>query len=158
MKICDIQKIEGVQRNLTSKITSCQHLHYWDRLKALNLMSLQRRRERFTILYVSKILNYQVPNDVGLSINYNDRFGVLCNVPQLPGVRRNLNEHERFFKVHGCHLWNKLPKDMKECATLGSFKLRLDNYLLKFPDTPPITGQFTITRNSILDYRHLYIH
>jgi len=34
---------------LTSKISEVRHLSYWDRLKKLNLMSLQRRRERYII-------------------------------------------------------------------------------------------------------------
>ena len=157
-KVSDIQKLEGIQRNLTSKITNCEHLHYWDRLKVLNLMSLQRRRERFIIIYKWKILNNQVPNDIGLSASYRARHGIICEIPQLPLIRRNLNEHERFLKVHGCQLWNMLPKDIKECVSLSKFKYCLDNFLLKFPDTPPITGHFTITSNSILDYRHLYIN
>ena len=41
----DIELIEGVQRSFTSKISGVNHLNYWDRLKQLNLMSLQRRRE-----------------------------------------------------------------------------------------------------------------
>ena len=49
-RIQDISKLEGVQRRFTSKISSIAHLNYWDRLKRLNLMSLQRRRERFQII------------------------------------------------------------------------------------------------------------
>ena len=43
----DIQQLEGIQRTFTSKIDGTQHLNYWQRLKALDLMSLQRRRERY---------------------------------------------------------------------------------------------------------------
>ena len=56
-KVEDIKHLEGVQRMLTSKISEVKHLHYWDRLKALNLMSLQRRRERFSIIQIYKIFN-----------------------------------------------------------------------------------------------------
>ena len=156
-KQSDIQKIEGVQRNLTSKIMNCEHLHYWERLKMLNLMSLQRRRERFMIIYVWKIINNLVPNDVAITTSFSTRNGIMCDIPQLPIIRRNLNEYDRFFSVHGCRLWNMLPKNIKECDSLGNFKSSLDTYLLKFPDTPPITGQITLTSNSLLDYRHLHI-
>ena len=40
--ITDIQSSENVQRNFTSKISGLANLCYWDRLKQLNLMSLQR--------------------------------------------------------------------------------------------------------------------
>ena len=46
-KIEDIKTIESLQRTFTSKISGIQHLSYWERLDRLNLMSLQRRRERY---------------------------------------------------------------------------------------------------------------
>ena len=51
-KVYDIQELESVQRTFTSKIHGLQHLYYWDRLKTLSLMSLQRRRERYTYSYI----------------------------------------------------------------------------------------------------------
>ena len=46
-KVEDIMKLEKLQRTLTAKITEVRHLTYWERLKSLQLMSLQRRRERY---------------------------------------------------------------------------------------------------------------
>ena len=46
VKITDIQELESVQKTFTSKIYGCKELNYWERLKKLSLMSLQRRRER----------------------------------------------------------------------------------------------------------------
>ena len=63
----DISKIEAVQRRFTSKIATVRHLDYWDRLKALNLYSLQRRRERYQLIYMWKIINSKVPNDCGIN-------------------------------------------------------------------------------------------
>ena len=56
-KVTEIQKLETVQRSFTRKISGCRDLQYWDRPKKLNLMSLQRRRERYSIIHVWKILN-----------------------------------------------------------------------------------------------------
>ena len=58
----DINKIEAIQRHFTAKIDGMQNLDYWERLKALNLYSLERRRERYTIIYVWKILEGLVHN------------------------------------------------------------------------------------------------
>ena len=50
----DIELVEGVQRTFTARISGMGHLNYWERLKSLNLMSLQRRRERYIIITMWK--------------------------------------------------------------------------------------------------------
>ena len=50
------------RRTFTYKITEVQHLNYWERLHELKLYSLQRRRERYIIIYISKITQHMVPN------------------------------------------------------------------------------------------------
>ena len=61
----DIQAIEAIQRTFTYKITKVQHLNYWERLHELKLYSLQRRRERYIIIYIWMITQLMVPNIVG---------------------------------------------------------------------------------------------
>ena len=62
-KAKDIQAIEALQRTFTYKITEVQHLNYWERLHELKLYSLQRRRERYIIIYIWKITTqHMVPN------------------------------------------------------------------------------------------------
>ena len=51
-KAKDIQAIEAIQRTLTYKITEVQHLNRWERLHELILYSLQRRLERYIIIYI----------------------------------------------------------------------------------------------------------
>ncbi len=65
-KIEDIKAIEYLQRTFTSKISGFQHLSYWERLERLNMMSLQRRRERYLIIHMWKVLMAQVPNDLNI--------------------------------------------------------------------------------------------
>ena len=52
VKISAIQELESVQKVFTSKISGMTELNYWDRLRQLTLMSLQRRRERYIILHI----------------------------------------------------------------------------------------------------------
>jgi len=80
-KVTDIGKLESVQRSVTAKITSVAHLDYWKRLKSLGLMSLQRRRERYDIIYMWKILNGLVPNDLHITFHFNPRHGIRAVVP-----------------------------------------------------------------------------
>ena len=51
-KIGEINELENVQRYFTSHINFVKHLHYWDRLKALKLYSLDRRHESFKQIYI----------------------------------------------------------------------------------------------------------
>merc|ERR1712082_408026 len=46
-----IYERERIQKSFTSKINGMEELDYHERLKKLNLYSLERRRERFMIIY-----------------------------------------------------------------------------------------------------------
>merc|ERR1711917_209335 len=46
----DIDKLDRIQKNYTSKIKGMENLNYHERLIKLNLYSLERRRERFMII------------------------------------------------------------------------------------------------------------
>ena len=56
-KVQEIQTLEAV----SCRISSCQNLDYWERLKLLDLLSLQRRRERFTIINCLENPQWQNP-------------------------------------------------------------------------------------------------
>ena len=61
-----IQQIESIQQSFTRKIAIGNLTNnYWDRLSHLKLYSLQRRRERYAIIYVWKILEGHVPKIFG---------------------------------------------------------------------------------------------
>ena len=60
----DIKCIESVQRLFTSKVEGLQDFTYHERLRILGLMSLQRRRERFIIITMFKIINNIIPNEL----------------------------------------------------------------------------------------------
>ena len=57
-----INAIENIQRKFTKHITGMHSLSYENRLKCLNLYSLQRRRDRYTAIYVWKIMEEIVSN------------------------------------------------------------------------------------------------
>ena len=52
VNIGDIAQLEEIQRTYTSKIEGLHDQNYWQRLESLNLYSLQRRRERYLIIYI----------------------------------------------------------------------------------------------------------
>ena len=57
-----INMVEKVQRSFIRFISGMAGLSYTERLTVLKLYSLQRRRERYIIIYVWKILEGLVPN------------------------------------------------------------------------------------------------
>ena len=78
----DIKKLESTQRAFTRYISGCQGLSYWDRLKKLGLMSLQRRRERYDILHLWKIWQGAVPNDLDIQFYDHTRLSTRFKIPQ----------------------------------------------------------------------------
>ena len=149
----DISRLEAVQRRFTSKIAFIQDLNYWDRLKALNLYSLQRRRERFQLIYLWKIMNNKVPNDLGVSWHDHIRRGKVADVPRIPSSVQKINSaYDNFFKVKAAKMWNCLPKVVNSKISLESFKTGLDQFLSGVPDLPPVAGYTTSNSNSLLDW------
>ena len=148
--IADIMAIESLQRTFTSKINGVQHLTYWERLKKLNLMSLQRRRERYTIIHMWKIRMLLTPNDLNIIFYFDDRRGIRAVVPKSPKSHIGTVYHNSF-AVKGPQLWNILPRDISLIDTLESFKGNLDKILLNIEDIPPISGNAAQIANSLLD-------
>ena len=74
-----VNMIEKTQRSFTRYISGMQGLSYPERLSVLKLYSLQRRRERYIIIYVWKILECQVPNfSPPIRSRTSDRRGRAC--------------------------------------------------------------------------------
>ena len=148
----DIQKIEDVQRHFTARISCCHNVDYWDRLKMLNLHSLQRRRERYSIIHMWKILNNLTPNDLNIEFINNERMGMRAKVP--PMVRGATpaaqTARDNSFRVRAAKLWNILPPAVTRIEKLETFKAELGNFLKRFPDQPPIAGHTCSNNNSLL--------
>ena len=58
----DIQTIEVIQSSFLRKISGMNQFTYWGQLRTLNLYSMERRRKRYRIIYIWRILEGHVPN------------------------------------------------------------------------------------------------
>ena len=154
-KMSDIQELEGVQRTFTARIAGVQHLDYWERLKKLAIMSLQRRRERYILLHMWKILNGSISNDLGVQFVSRPRTGFKAVVPPLrsgaPAYHQSL--YDNSFAVNGPRLWNCLPPNVNKMGEFVSFKRHLKSLLQRIPDLPPVRGYTSPNNNSILAWR-----
>ena len=149
-KVEDIVKLEQIQRSFTSKIDGFRHRSYWEQLAGLKLMSLQRRRERYCLLHLFKILHNTAPNDMNISFYSNDRRGLCANIPTLSKKSKPKAQslYDASFAVFAPRLWNTLPKMIRQEESFQRFKASLTRYLLSIPDEPPISG--ASSSNSLL--------
>ena len=154
-KVVDIQELESVQKTFTSKIGGCKDLDYWERLKKLSLMSLQRRRERYIIIHMWKLLYGKTSNDLGVTFHTRPRLGTQAVIPVMSrcSSMKFQTMYDSSFAVMGPKLWNALPYHINSIADFPSFKASLTAFLLSVPDKPPVRGYTCSNSNSLLAWR-----
>ena len=152
-----IARLESVARHFTSKVAGLEELDYWDRLTSLQMYSQERRRERYSIIFVWKIAE-QLVKGYSVTFSPNPRRGRLADVPVLlqhvtPAVR---NARDCSLRVKGSKLFNIIPKDLRDMTgTVEQFKAGLDHWLSTIPDQPTVAGrQRAAKTNSLLDQVH----
>ena len=151
----EIREIECIQRDFTSRLHGLKDYDYWDRLKMLYIFSLERRRERYIVLYVFKIIFGVVPNP-GISWIVSPRRGRMIQMPSLDHRHTygQTIKYNSFFCV-SARLFNCLPKDIRNLnCKMEQIKVNLDNLLHKIPDEPRLSGYTQYSRsgtNSIQD-------
>ena len=152
-KISEIEQLESVQRSFTSKIENMENFNYWERLEKLNLFSLQRRRERYIILHTFKIYKQLAPNDLNLKFHFHKRLGIQADRLPLNGKSSKVKTlRHNFFSHSGPRLFNQIPGQIKSATSIQSFKKKLDLFLMKIPDYPPIPGYKRVNSNSLVDW------
>ena len=132
-----------------------KNLSYWDRLKRLDLTSLQRRRERYILIHTWKIINNYCPNDIGLEVSSNQRLGTKLIYPILKknATSAATTVYDNSFSVKAVQLWNILPKNVNTATTLQTFKSNLGAFIKTIPDNPPTVGYSTTNSNSLVDWK-----
>ena len=168
--------IENVQKRFTSRISIFNEINeetgllqcttnYWERLKILKIYSLERRRERYIILFMYKIITKLYPNpgfDLS-SIVFNERGEVRMDPkfdPRAPSWVKRLRTASIFSK--GPRLLETVLPYLGGMACLTNpapnvvdFKEKLDKVLVTIPDEPTVPGLTANMRpalsNSILD-------
>ena len=141
----EIMKLELIQRYFVKKIENNWHLDYWETLAYLKLFSLERRRERYRIMYTWKVLENIVPNisaneNRKITPRYTDRFGRKCVVPPHQAIHSAV--YENSMAVRGPKLFNVMPQAIRDLTgcTIETFKAKLDKFLWTVADNPLIPG------------------
>ena len=142
----DIQKLEKVQKDFLKRIPALRQKTYWQQLETFQLYSIQRRLERYRIIYVWKVLEHYVPNPGLVETHTQEtRLGRRCAAAEGRG-REARAAFDQTFQFHGPRLYNALPRDLRNLTGCGAeiFKEELDQYLAGIADEPAFPG-FTPT-------------
>jgi ribonuclease P/MRP protein subunit RPP40 len=161
----NLQKLEGLLRTFTSWFPGTSHLTYWERLHHLRMYSIQRRFERYRLIYTWKVLEGRVPN-CGLRWKTSDYVGRTCVPPQPKHNRLVRNLRSNSFQAAGPRLFNSLPANIRDFSgSPETLKTKIDQHLQVIPDQPIVPGgnlpaplnQITATNtNCVTDWsRHL---
>ena len=151
-KMKHIVAIEQIQRKFTRKNHCMADHDYWTRLELLEIMSLQRRREKSIIILVWKIKNNRAPNDINLEFKVKRNSETIAVVkPMAKSIGKIRTCYENSLIIKAAKIWNKIPFKLTETTNFIPFKTKLEKYLTYFPDKPPVKG--FKSKNSLLDYK-----
>src|SRR5215469_4986242 len=121
----DIAKVESVQKYFSKNIRQCKFLPYLERLKFLDLPTLEKRRLWADLILCYKILNGQIAGPP-------ERYGSLLNPRQSRGHSKKLwiqqshtDIRKNSFACRICECWNSLPPETINCNILLSFKTKI---------------------------------
>ena len=134
-----LDRVEKLQADFTRLVPEIRELRYEQRLKAMRLQSIQRRFDRYRILYIRKSVRGEVPS-LGVQVRdkHNSRDGLKLIVPSKKGMSVLRSDS---LTVRGPELWNCLPADLREIAlSKETFKHKLDEFLELIMDEPRIGG------------------
>ena len=130
----DIELLEKVQRKFTRNVSGLNTKTYEDRLKELDLLTLENRRVYLDLMEVYKMI-------YGISkINRAEIFELVSDQDRRPTrgsecpnniiiKRCSLDIRKNFFSTRVVRSWNELPTDLKMCKNMNMFKANLKNHL-----------------------------
>ena len=107
-------------------------MSYEDRLEALGLYSLQRRRLRGDLIEKYKILAGKENIDSSHLFQKANTTELRGHSLKLYKKRSRLDVRKHFFSQRIVDYWNRLPDDILTAATISSFKNRLDTWMDRY--------------------------
>ena len=159
-----INELENIQRIFTSKIDGMEELNYHERLKKLKMYSLERRRDRYLIIYGWQQIESIKENVLRLEISERNSSRSIKS-GQLPyygldGRKRILPSEKT--KILQCpamkieRAFNCMPRYLRDKTGIKTetFKKHLDMWLSGIPDQPKCgrySGCNVANSNSIQD-------
>ena len=89
----NVHSLEKLKSDFFKKIPDLRGMNYWEGLTDMKMLSMQRRLERYRIIYIWKILEKCAPN-CGISKledSESSRLGRRLEVPRVNGSAKQTN-------------------------------------------------------------------
>ena len=124
----DIDRLEKVQRSFTKRLFGLRDKTYNARLIACRLVSLELRRLQIDLILCFKIVHSLV------ALKFEDFFELDANTRtrghnlKLRAPRCQTTCRRNFFSIRIIAVWNSLPANLVNCATLADFKRDLKKH------------------------------
>ena len=125
----DIDKIERIQRRATKLIPELRGKSYEQRLRELDIHSLETRRLRGKLIEVFKILNKFDNIDYKQFFRYDFNDITRSNGYKLSHKRFQTNIAKNFFSYDVISKWNSLSYEIVNSNNIDLFKKKLDIHL-----------------------------
>ena len=128
----DIEVIEKVQRRAVNMISGLNSSTYEDKLRELNLDSLEHRRERSDMIQTYKIIHGvdNVAHSKWFTLvesGDNNRITRHTSCPlNICPTRSRLDIRGNFYSKRVINRWNSLPSEVKMAPNINVFKSRYD--------------------------------
>ncbi|KFQ76371.1 hypothetical protein N335_08502, partial [Phaethon lepturus] len=125
----DMDFLEQVQRRATKMIRGMEHLSSKDRVKELELFSLEKKRLWADLLAAFQYLKgaYKKDGDRLFSRACSNR--TRGNGFKLKEGRFRLGISKKFFTMRVVKDWHRLPREVVDAPSLATFEVRLDRAL-----------------------------
>ena len=141
-------------------------VNYWERINRMGIFSLERRRERYMILYIYKIMIGLCPNPGFDRIPMNRRTTIMPKCSgRVDGWVKSARQSSFFVK--GPQLFNTLPEELRNVELpeipsklcVEKYKKKLDEYLWHIPDQPDaVEGETRLADTNSLLHQTQYYH
>ena len=125
----DIDLLEGVQRRATKLLKVMEDLPYTERLKKLNMYSIEERLHRGDMILMFRIMTG------GIGISKDALFTqVKCSITRghhmkiQSGKLCKLDLRQRFFSERVIEPWNSLPEYIVNSNSINEFKIGYDKW------------------------------
>ena len=130
MNKSDIKRIESVQRKATGMVLETRSLEYPDRLRELNLTTLELRRKRGDLIQIYKIFNKIDDVNINIGSVTNNRYNTRSHNFQIEkDLFVNCPLRNNSLPNRSATTWNILPYEIVNAKSVNSFKARLDDYI-----------------------------
>ncbi|PKU40764.1 hypothetical protein llap_8936 [Limosa lapponica baueri] len=125
----DVDTLERVQRRATKVIKGLGSLWYEERLRELDLFSLEKRRVRGDLSTVFQYLKGGYKEDGDCLFTRSHREKTRGNSSKLLQGRFRLDTRGQLFTMRTISYWNNLLREVVDSPTLDTFEIELDRML-----------------------------